>query len=233
MNKNCRSNTFLSQNAVYVPQVKVCGLTHKRDAVQCAALGVNAVGFVFYSKSPRYIAPDLAGEISRELPDTVSAVGVFVDEPFEVIMRTIEKAKLAGVQLHGQESPHLVERLRKEQLIVIKALFRSRKPCLKDASFYDASAFLVECGQGKLPGGNAETWNYSSTRAFGKSYPLILAGGLSPENIQSAVRGSCPDAVDVSSGVERRPGQKDLEKVDAFIKKLTDISIHQPHRRIF
>ena len=94
MNKDCRSNTFLSQNAVYVPQVKVCGLTHKRDAVQCAALGVNAVGFVFYSKSPRYIAPDLAGEISRELPDTVSAVGVFVDEPFEVIMRTIEKAKL-------------------------------------------------------------------------------------------------------------------------------------------
>ena len=184
------AHTVHGENSAYVPQVKVCGLTHVQEAVHCMSLGVNAIGYVFYPKSPRNISPGRAGDISRELPDTAFTVGVFVDEPFEMIMQTAEKAQLTGVQLHGRESPRLVERLRKENLTVIKALFMGREPHLTDAPDYAASAFLVEYGRGRLPGGNAQTWDFTAARVFGETHPLILAGGISADNVQAAVRPS-------------------------------------------
>lgn len=215
------------------PQVKVCGLTRVDEAVACVALGADAIGLIFYPKSPRYVTAAQAEEISRALPAPVDTVGVFVDETFDNILRTAQSARLNAVQLHGVESPGLVERLCNEELKVIKTLFTNRKPFYTEASHFPATAFLVECGDGSLPGGNARAWDFSLLKDFGKNFPLILAGGLSVNNIIEAVDQSQPDAVDISSGVEASPGQKDLSKVKAFIKTTQKARIVKPNRRIF
>ena len=201
----------------FIPQVKICGLTRVEQALQCVALGADAIGCVFYPKSPRHLTNDRAREICSAVTDHVKTVGVFVNESFSSIMNHVERCHLSTVQLHGQESPELVRRLRNQNLQVIKALFIDGNPSLKDAENYPASAFLVECGQGRLPGGNALQWNWDQARSFGEKHPLIIAGGLSPENVSHAIRVSWPHAVDVSSGVESSPGHKDIDKVTLFL----------------
>lgn len=220
MNNNC-------------PQVKVCGLTGVEEAIGCADLGANAIGCVFFPKSPRNLSEIQAKEISMALPSEVKTVGVFVNESFSNIMHKVEFCRLNAVQLHGQESPELVSRLQKENLVVIKALFTEGNPTLDEAENYEASAFLVECGKGVLPGGNAIEWDWEKVKSFGNKYPLILAGGLAPENVFNAVSVSMPDAVDVSSGVESGPGQKDLGKVKSFLKAVSICKIEKNFRKIF
>jgi phosphoribosylanthranilate isomerase len=198
-------------------QVKICGLTRVDEAVACAQAGARAVGCVFYPKSPRGVSTAVAADIRAALPPEVGCVGVFVDETFDAIMHAMTRTGFTAVQLHGNEPPALASRLRSEGLFVIKALFADRTPKFDSAALYAASAFLAECGGGPLPGGNARSWDWSQAAAFGERYPLILAGGLSPENVAQAVRVAGPDAVDVSSGVETRPGRKDIQKVTQFI----------------
>ncbi|MBW2368231.1 MAG: phosphoribosylanthranilate isomerase, partial [Deltaproteobacteria bacterium] len=147
---------------------------------------------------------------------------VFVNESFSMIMARVNHCGLSGVQLHGQEPPELVTRLRNEGLIVIKALFVDGFPDLSTADRYNPTAYLVECSKGKLPGGNAMVWRWKDARAFGEHNPLIIAGGLSPENVTTAIADAKPGGVDVSSGIETSPGMKDLEKVAAFIR-----AVHQ------
>ncbi|MBU2521549.1 MAG: phosphoribosylanthranilate isomerase [Proteobacteria bacterium] len=215
------------------PQVKVCGLTRVEEAVGCADLGANAIGCVFFPKSPRHLSEIQAKEISMALPSEVKKVGVFVNESFPNIMHKVEFCRLNAVQLHGRESPELVSKLLKENLLVIKALFIEGKPTLDEAETYEASAFLVECGRGVLPGGNAIEWDWKKVKSFGNKYPMILAGGLAPENISHAVSVSMPDAVDVSSGVESAPGQKDLGKVKSFLKAVSMCELKKTLRKIF
>jgi phosphoribosylanthranilate isomerase len=157
-------------------------------------------------------------------------VGVFVDEPFEGVMALATHTGFTAVQLHGSEAPEVVERLRREGLFVIKALFADRAPGIETASQYSASAYLVECGQGALPGGNAHAWEWGRAAALGQRHPLILAGGLTPTNAAQAVRAALPDAVDVSSGVEAVPGRKNIRKVEQFIAAVATASAR---RRIF
>ena len=216
------------------PQVKVCGLTNVEQAIGCVKLGVNAIGCVFYPKSPRNVTEEQAKDICSALPPEVKSVGVFVDKDYSFIMRKAEKCGLDAVQLHGMEPPGLAGRLAKENLIVIKGLFVKRNPGLEAVSIYEsASAFLVECGKGRLPGGNAETWDWSVTKDFAANYPLVLAGGLNPENIAQAVITGEPDAVDISSGVESSPGWKDLSKVKAFMNGIPNAVYSRAVRRIF
>jgi phosphoribosylanthranilate isomerase len=198
-------------------QVKICGLTRVDEAVACARAGARAVGCVFYPRSPRFVTSGTASEIRRELPDDVACVGVFVDESFEAIMRLIQRTGFRVVQLHGREAPELVKRLRREGLGVIKALFADRAPGLDRAGDYAGAVFLAECGGGPLPGGNAQAWEWRQAAPIGRRHPLILAGGLTPENAAQAVRAACPDALDVSSGVETSPGCKNIRKVEEFI----------------
>jgi phosphoribosylanthranilate isomerase len=212
-------------------QIKVCGLTDAGQAVRCVELGVDAIGFVFYPPSPRYLADDRVAEISREVSDRVCKIGVFVDESYDTIMRKAELCGLRGVQLHGRETPALVERLQKQRLTVIKALFVNRSPEFSTAASYTADAYLAECAGGRLPGGNALAWDWSTARALGDAYPLILAGGLAPENVGAAIAAALPDAVDVSSGVEASPGLKSLDKVRAFLAAVKSVS--QPTDRSF
>ena len=217
----------------FIPQVKICGLTRVEQALQCVALGADAIGCVFYPKSPRHLTNDRSREICSAVTDHVKTVGVFVNESFSSIMNHVERCHLSTVQLHGQESPELVRRLRNQNLQVIKALFIDGNPSLKDAENYPASAFLVECGQGRLPGGNALQWNWDQAKSFGEKHPLIIAGGLSPENVSHAIRVSWPHAVDVSSGVESSPGHKDIDKVSLFIDAVFRCGINKNAEKIF
>jgi phosphoribosylanthranilate isomerase len=199
------------------PQVKICGLTHPLEAAQCADLGADAIGVVFFPKSPRHVTPDQARAVVQALPKTTAAVGVFVDASFSFIMARVERCGLCMAQLHGRESANLAARLKAEGVGVIKALFVDGRPDLSDAPGFDVAGYLVECAKGPLPGGNAMTWDWRAARDFGRRHPLVLAGGLSPENVAAAIAAALPAAIDVSSGVEVSPGRKDPAKVARLI----------------
>ena len=159
------------------PQVKICGLTHPEEAVGCVELGADAIGCVFYPPSPRHLEQHQARDISLAVAQHAVIVGVFVNASVEDIMATVERCHLTAVQLHGREAPEVVQKLRQAGLTVVKALFVDGTPPLTAAGDYRASAFLIECAKGALPGGNALTWRWDRARSFGFNHPLILAGG--------------------------------------------------------
>ncbi len=200
------------------PLIKICGLTQPDNALACAQAGADAIGLVFFKKSLRNVSMEQANTITKTLPNHVLSCGVFVNESFEYIMERVEKCGLKAVQLHGAEPPELVDRLANENLMVIKALFAAAKPDLSQAHLYPSTSFcLVEYGKGILPGGNARSWDYSLSAGLNTQVPLMLAGGLSVENIQEAILLANPEAVDVSSGLEKTHGLKDMDKVRSFI----------------
>lgn len=220
------------------PQVKICGLTRPDEAAACAEAGAEAVGCVFFAKSPRCVSPAQAAEIRRVLKGKAALVGVFVDASAQEILAVRDRSGIDCAQLHGNEPPALVETLSAEGMKVIKTLFANAAPAISDAHRYPADAFLVECAGGRLPGGNALAWDWSKARDLSARHPLVIAGGLSQDNVCQAASSSAADAVDVSSAVEHRPGRKDLDKVAAFIDELVrcaaDFSETQRRiRRIF
>ncbi|GAB6904886.1 phosphoribosylanthranilate isomerase [Desulfosarcina cetonica] len=205
-------------------QVKICGLTRPDEAVACARLGADAIGLVFYPKSPRHVSDDQARAVVAALPSSVAAVGVFVDADFETIMARVSGCGLSMAQLHGRETPALTERLTAAGVGVIKALFVGGRPDLEEGRNYKVDAFLVECAKGPLPGGNAMTWDWAAAREFGRQYPLVLAGGLDPENVATAIQAARPAAIDLSSGVEASPGRKDPDKVARLLEAVNRIA---------
>lgn len=214
-------------------QIKICGITTVNDAMICANYGADALGLVFYPRSPRYVSLEQAAGIAAELPSRVAKVGVFVNESYETIMTTVSSCRLSAVQLHGRESPELVHRLRENGVAVIKCLYVRGQPGIDAAESYPASAFLVECSAGKMPGGNARSWDWSAARSFAEKDPTVIAGGLAPENVGQAIAAARPDAVDVSSGVESVPGRKERRKVRDFISAVRLNTQEKPTRRIF
>jgi phosphoribosylanthranilate isomerase len=212
-------------------QVKVCGLTDPQQAAACADLGADAVGLIFYPPSPRYVEPSKAAAIAAALRGKAAAVGVFVNVATEEILAGAERCGLTAVQLHGNESPEQVVQLKRAGVRVIKALFLEKDPRFARTAAYTADAFLLECGLGKLPGGNARRWDWSQAAGLAQ-VPTILAGGLDPDNVARAVSLARPDAVDVSSGVEAAPGCKDLKKVEAFIAAVRGTTGHRT-RQLF
>ena len=204
-------------------QIKVCGLTEAKMAAACVALEIDAVGLVFYPPSPRFISDVQAEEIAAAVDGRAAVIGVFVDEPADEILQKVKRCGLTGVQLHGRETPTEVTQLKNEGLTVIKALFHKREPTFQSISRYGPSAFLLECGRGWLPGGTARVWDWTDAQPIATNAPVILAGGLTPENVGQAVRLGRPHAVDVSSGVEASPGKKDLTKIEAFVSAVAGI----------
>ncbi|MCG8566079.1 MAG: phosphoribosylanthranilate isomerase [Desulfobacterales bacterium] len=201
--------------------VKICGLTQPDNARDCARAGAHIIGLVFHPPSPRHVETDQARAIVRALPESTLSYGVFVDREFDFIMETADTCGLSGVQLHGNEAPELVNRLRGEGLGVIKALFASRPPEFHQAGAYEnAHGLLVECGRGKLPGGNARAWDYQLPPKTIDRSRLILAGGLTPDTVARALAQARPAAVDLSSGVESAHGIKDMSKVKALMAAL-------------
>jgi len=206
--------------------VKICGLTRADNALDCVKAGADIIGLVFFEKSPRHVSVSRAREIVRALPKGVPACGVFVNEPYDTIMHTVSGCGLRMVQLHGAEPPELAARLSDQGLGVTKAFFAARPPGLRETDKYPCADFcLAEYGKGILPGGNAETWDYDQALEMGKKVRLMLAGGLNPENVADAVSRICPHAVDVSSGVEKTKGFKDIQKAAAFISSAKSIRL--------
>ncbi|MEO7555721.1 MAG: phosphoribosylanthranilate isomerase [Acidimicrobiales bacterium] len=200
--------------------VKICGITAEEDALLAVALGADAIGFVF-APSSRQIAPALARDIARRLPPEVLTVGVFRDEAPQRVVDIVNGSGLRGAQLHGHETVEQVQWVHERVPIVIKAL-PGGDPALERADEFGADAILVDSA---APGsGELFDWSLAECAPLGRR--VILAGGLTPDNVADAIGRVRPWGVDVSSGVESSPGHKDVRLVRDFIR-----SAHQaaPH----
>jgi phosphoribosylanthranilate isomerase len=199
-------------------KVKICGITNWPDAKAALDAGADALGFNFFPLSPRHITAADAREIVRRMPRRASAVGVFVDEP---VARIRELARIAGlrvVQLHGDETPPIVRQLHPE-FLVIKA-FQVRRPfrVVRLAPFADAAAFLLDGFRDGLRGGTGHRFDWRVAREAKRYGAILVAGGITPENVAQAIVEAEPFGVDVSSGVEARPGKKDARKIRALMR---------------
>jgi len=196
--------------------VKICGVTSVADAVAVAQAGADAVGLMFYEKSPRHISLAVAREIARNLPSFVVKVGVFVDAPEDSVLQGISECGLNIAQFHGSESP---EYCRQFPVMTIKAFRIKDRESLQELPNYSTDAWLLDAHAPGALGGTGARFNWDlAIEAQKLGRPIFLAGGLTPENVGDAVRKVRPYAVDVSSGVESAPGIKDLQKVRDFIQ---------------
>ncbi|MCA1558508.1 MAG: phosphoribosylanthranilate isomerase [Acidobacteria bacterium] len=198
-------------------RVKICGITNLEDALGAARAGAHALGFNFYSRSPRYIKPLYARRIIEKLPASVLTVGVFVNEDGpEEVAHMAEEAKVNAVQLHGDESPSYCRALK--GLRVIKALRVAEDFVPESVLEYETEAILLDAFDNRGRGGTGRTFDWEIARRVRELVPkLYLAGGLSVENIAKAVEKVQPYAVDACSRLESAPGRKDLERVRAFV----------------
>jgi phosphoribosylanthranilate isomerase len=201
-------------------RVKICGITKWEDAKLATEMGAHAIGLNFYEQSPRCVTPFAATEILRRLPPFVAAVGVFVNWEEAPVVALAKALRLTAAQLHGDESTRVVERVA-EYLPVIKALRLGQGADAPDfAKYRAASAFLLDSAVTGHYGGTGATGNWHSARTAAQSQRILLAGGLTPENVGEAIRIVRPYAVDVASGVEARPGKKDPAKMRAFFEEV-------------
>jgi len=193
-------------------KVKICGITDLQDALAAIDLGAHALGFNFYRKSPRYIEPTQAKSLVEALPPLISLVGIFVDEysPDRVV-NIAHGVGIDSVQLHGSESPEYVRKL--AGFRVIKAFRVDEQFKIEQIANYPVHAFLLDGHRAGYLGGTGKTFDWDLALASKRYGRLILAGGLSSENIFEAVRRTNPYAVDVCSSIESQPGKKDLNKM--------------------
>jgi len=201
-------------------KVKICGITNLDDALLAVDAGADALGFVFYGASPRNVSPDQAAEIIRRLPPFLQTVGLFVNESAQTVNETAERCGLDIVQLHGEEPPEYCAAIRRR---VLKALRVKDSSSLDTIKEYRVAAILLDAWSPKARGGTGETFNWDIAAAAATQGRIILAGGLTPENVADAIRQVRPYGVDVSSGVEAAPGKKDPIKVRKFISKAKEI----------
>jgi phosphoribosylanthranilate isomerase len=191
--------------------VKICGVTSEEDALLAVAMGADAVGFVF-APSSRQIAPQKAADIAKRLPAEIVTVGVFRDETRQRVVDVVHGAGLRVAQLHGHETPATTRWIRARVPLVFKA-FVAGDVLLSQAADHGADAVLVDS---KVPG-SGEVFDWSLAEAAPADRKVILAGGLTPQNVAEAVRHVRPWGVDVSTGVESAPGRKDARKLRSFI----------------
>jgi len=197
-------------------KVKVCGITNLKSAFYACFYGADAVGFIFYKKSPRYIAPAKAKKIISLLPKHILKVGVFVDAKENDIKRIAGQCRLDMIQLHGNESPDFCGKFKGYK--IIKALRIKNKDSLKNISAYKVYAYLFDTyAKGKF-GGTAKTFDWRLLKLVKRlKKPVFLSGGLNPSNVSKAIRAVRPEWVDASSSLESSPGKKDSQKIKRFI----------------
>jgi phosphoribosylanthranilate isomerase len=197
-------------------RIKICGITTPEDALTAVEAGADALGFVFYKESPRHIFPEEAARIINLLPPFVQAVGLFVNEAPEVVNQVSRNCRLGLVQLHGDETPDYCRRIEQR---VMKA-FRVRSlTCLDPIADYRLSGCLLDAYSPSFYGGTGTSFNWEiAQEAVKRGHKIVLAGGLTPDNVAEAIRQVHPYAVDVSSGVESAPGKKDADKIRQFIR---------------
>lgn len=199
--------------------VKICGITNKMDAVSAADLGADMLGFVFYGKSKRYVDIDMVREIASELPDRVLKVGVFVDEDADKVREIAGEVPLDALQFHGSETPEYCARF-SGGYKVIKAFRIKDKESLKEISQYGVDMYLLDTYINGAHGGTGEVFDWKIVKDFEFLKPVILSGGLDPDNVARAISELAPYGVDASSGVEISPGRKDRELMKRFITEV-------------
>jgi len=205
-------------------KVKVCGITNLDDAKACVKYGCDALGFVFYKKSPRYIQPEEAKNIIQDLPKNIIKIGVFVNEKEKRIRQIAKLCKLDMLQFHGNESAGFCKRFVGFKLI--KAFRIKDKVDLAKILRYNTFAYLFDTFVKSKAGGTGKKFNWELLKRLGnKKEPIFLSGGLNAGNVTQAIKAAHPDWVDVSTSVELRPGEKDRKKVKKFIKVVKDSAL--------
>jgi len=207
-------------------KVKICGITNSEDALAACEYGADALGFIFYKKSPRFIELERVKDIIKDLPPFVTTVGVFVDEDADRISEIADAAKLDIIQLHGSEPPEFCNVFKRKIIKAFKIQEQGARGKGQENEIrrYTVSAYLLDTYKEGVEGGTGETFNWEiakEAKGFGR---IILAGGLTPQNVAEAVETVMPYGVDVSSGVEQKPGKKDLQKVKNFIERAKGIA---------
>jgi phosphoribosylanthranilate isomerase len=205
--------------------IKICGTTNLEDALTAVDAGADALGFVFYEKSPRKIDPETAGKIAAKLPAGIEKVGVFVEEPVERILLTVAQAGLTAAQLHGDQyrEPEFIQQLKNARNLTVFLVVPADKISgeWRKSRGLGVSAVFFDSGTPQLPGGTGRIFDWKTAaptmEAIGKDVNTVVAGGLNSANVSEAIGILKPWGVDVASGVEVRPGKKDPEKVRAFI----------------
>jgi phosphoribosylanthranilate isomerase len=200
-------------------RIKICGMTNLNDALSALKAGADALGFVFYKQSPRYIEPEIASEIIRNLPPLVTVVGVFVNEQIDKVREIASYCLLDILQFHGFESPEYCEWYHNR---VIKAFRVKDASSMEEIKKYKGkvSGYLLDSYSEVAYGGTGSTFDWSVAREISRILPVVLAGGLTPDNVAQAVSEVQPYGVDVSSGVESAPGSKDMEKMRSFVESV-------------
>jgi phosphoribosylanthranilate isomerase len=200
-------------------RVKICGITNVEDALAAVAAGADAVGFVFHKESPRRVTSDVVKRIVAQLPPFVLPVGVFVNEDIKIVRDLMDECGLALAQLHGDEAAAYCDLLGRPVLKAIR--LKDRGSLLSLAEYTGRSrvrGFVLDAFSAVSYGGTGQLTDWSLAAEAARTVPVVLAGGLTPANVAEAVQKVKPYGVDVSSGVESRPGRKDHEKIRAFIK---------------
>jgi phosphoribosylanthranilate isomerase len=193
--------------------VKVCGITRVIDALHAVEQGATAIGFVLWPQSPRAVSVERAAEIIKTLPSHVMTVGVFVDEPIDRIRAVAERTRLTAVQLHGEEPPAYADAL---DWPVIRAVSIDQIDEASEA-WPEETTLLLDNIDPVRRGGTGAVVDWTQAAGIAQKRRVVLAGGLTPDNVASAIRAVRPFGVDVSSGIESAPGVKDFDKVTQFI----------------
>jgi phosphoribosylanthranilate isomerase len=203
-------------------KIKICGIKSVNDALAAIEAGADLIGFNFYPKSPRYVEVGMCRNIMSVVRQDgrAKSVGVFVNASVEVIRATMETCGLSLAQLHGDETPGMMNELDGK---AFKA-FRGVPQSLDGFERQDAPAFLVDASVKGVYGGSGATTDWNGAAELAKKYPLLLAGGLTPENVAEAVKQVKPWGVDVASGVESAPGEKDAGRMKAFVRAVRSVS---------
>ena len=209
-------------------RIKICGITRKEDALAAVEAGADALGFIFSPHSRRYVNPDDAGVIIASLPPFILPVGVFVNAARLHVRETIRRTGIRAAQFHGEEAPEDVSGY---NLFTIKAhrVTPDFRPGILNS--YKADAHLLDAFVEGVHGGTGKTFDWrlvDGAHVYGR---IVLSGGLTPENVERAIGVAMPDAVDVSSGVELRPGIKDAERMKSFVERARAAFDRMPSRK--
>jgi phosphoribosylanthranilate isomerase len=200
-------------------RVKICGITRLEDGLAAIEAGADALGFVFYDKSPRKVTPEQAVAIALKLPPFVTLVGLFVNPSEAEVRKVLNVVPLGLLQFHGDESPDFCEQFRWPYLKALR--MRDGVPQVADLLHGQyARGVLLDAWDEKLYGGTGKTFDWHTIQGLYRNIPVVLAGGLTPANVAQAIQIAKPWAVDVSSGVESAPGVKDKSKIEQFISEV-------------
>ena len=207
-------------------RIKICGITKPEQAQKIAQIGATALGFICVERSPRYVTPSQIKEILSQLSIPIDTIGVFANAEMVKIEQIVRETGLSGVQLHGSESKEFCQQLRQilpTNTEIIKA-FRIKTPesLVATDSYTDyVDTLLLDAYHPQMLGGTGQTINWQDLRQFNPTLPWMLAGGLNPDNISDALTQLKPDGIDLSSGVEKSPGDKDLDLVARLFEHIS------------